>query len=288
MKVLVFGANGQVGSDLVLELEKNKYEYQAYDRSTLDITNKEQLNFVIQKEKPSFIINAAAYTAVDLAEDEKDKAIAVNSTAPGYIAEICEKYKVCLIHISTDYVFDGSKLNEEYSEADCTGPASVYGETKRDGEVKIAEALKEHIILRTSWVFGEYGNNFVKTMLRLSKTNNELRIVSDQVGAPTYAGDISKAILKIIESKEKEYGVFHFCGKPYVSWYEFASAIFVKAKSEDVISMVPKLSAIKSIEFPQKAKRPMNSRLSTNKIEKEYKVKPSNWMKALDNIKDYK
>ncbi len=288
MKVLVFGANGQVGKDLVLKLNQNNIDFKAYERESLDITDREQLLSVFKKERPSFVVNAAAYTAVDLAEEEELKARAVNTDAPGIIAKLCSEFDTCLVHISTDYVFDGESIDRLYSEEDVTNPETVYGTTKRDGEIEICEVLAKYIILRTSWVFGEHGNNFVKTMLRLSKSNDELRIVHDQVGAPTYAGDISKAIIQILKADNINYGIFHFCGAPYVSWYEFANEIFKKAKAENIIEQEPILKPIQSIDFPQKAKRPKNSRLATAKIELKYNIQPSNWLNALDNIKDYK
>jgi len=289
MRVLVTGCNGQVGF-LLKNILTDKVELLALTRQELDITNEKLVNKVLSDFKPCVVINAAAYTAVDKAESDEKLAFSINSDGPKYLAKATSKVNASLIHISTDYVFEGNK-SEPYMETDAVNPHGIYGKSKLAGEVAVSKYCQKHIILRTAWVFGEHGNNFVKTMLRLGKERDALSIVSDQFGGPTYAGDIAKAIMKIlhkIESdKEIQWGVYHFSGMPHVSWYEFSQAIFAKAKVKGVLKNTPVLTPIGTKEFPTPAKRPTNSKLNCQAIENEFGIMPSNWQVELNNIKNY-
>lgn len=291
LKVLVTGSNGQVGHQLVQRLT-GKVELLAADRNMLDISNQQQVEDLVIKFLPDVIINAAAYTAVDKAEIEIDAANAINHLGSKYLAIAANKVNAALLHISTDYVFAGDR-DSVYMENDETGPAGVYGKTKLDGETAIAEHCPRHIIMRTAWVFGEHGNNFVKTMLRLGQARPELGIVADQHGGPTYAGDIADALISICQqiastSATAHWGIYHYSGIPYVSWFEFARAIFQSAKARNVITDIPLLKAIKTEDYPTPAKRPANSRLDCSKLEKAFGIKPSDWQTALTNIDKYK
>jgi dTDP-4-dehydrorhamnose reductase len=289
MKVMIVGCNGQLGFALNNALIE-QVELLALSRQELDITNENDVNAVVESFKPDILVNAAAYTACDDAEKNKDTAYEINALGPCYLSKACNEIDAVIIHVSTDYVFDG-KSSQPYTEDEVANPLSVYGKTKLEGEYKVIKNCSKHIILRTSWVFGEYGWNFVKTMLRLGKEKDILRVVSDQWGAPTYAGDIAKAILTIISKVESEkeikWGVYHFSGSPYVSWFEFAEEVFKVARKQQLVNTVPTLIGIKTEEYPTPAPRPMDSRLNLEKINREFSIAPSDWISALDNIKDY-
>ncbi|EGM78173.1 dTDP-4-dehydrorhamnose reductase [Rheinheimera sp. A13L] len=291
LKVLVTGSNGQVGHQLVQRLT-GKVELLATDRSVLDISNQQQVEDFVMKFQPDVIINAAAYTAVDKAEIETEAANAINHLGSKYLAIAANKVNAALLHISTDYVFSGHE-NSIYNEKDPTGPNGVYGKTKLDGEAAVAEHCPHHIIMRTAWVFGEHGNNFVKTMLRLGQTRPELGIVADQFGGPTYAGDIADALISICQQITSTpstalWGTYHYSGMPYVSWFEFARAIFQAAEGSNVLTNIPLLKAINTEDYPTPAKRPANSRLDCSKLEKAFGIKPSDWQTALTNVDKYK
>jgi dTDP-4-dehydrorhamnose reductase len=290
LKVVVTGANGQLGYQLAKKLA-DKVTLLALDRAALDIANDEEVNQTLLAFAPDVIINAAAYTAVDKAEQELDLAKAINETGPENLAKVASKVRAVLIHVSTDYVFDG-KSNSPYLEHDTTNPQSVYGLTKLNGEQAILKYCEKHIILRTSWVFAEHGNNFVKTMLRLAQSRPELGVVADQVGGPTYAGDIAQTIICIMEQlnveNEQRYGLYHYSGMPYVSWYEFARSIFEQAEKQQLVTKAPKVNAITTAQYPTPAKRPAFSMLSCSKIQQAFSVSPSNWQAALNNLTFYK
>ncbi|MCY9804036.1 dTDP-4-dehydrorhamnose reductase [Vibrio scophthalmi] len=292
MRVLITGCYGQVGHCLTQQLaDAESTIVLALDRDQLDITNQDAVNTIVDDFQPSIIINAAAHTAVDRAEEEVELSYAINRDGPNYLAQAAQRVGAVILHISTDYVFDGNKTGE-YIESDIANPQGVYGESKLAGEVAVANACGKHIILRTAWVFGENGNNFVKTMLRLGSARNELSIVGDQFGGPTYAGDIADALIqiakRITEDDEIEYGVYHYSGLAHVSWFEFANAIFDAAVKQKVISKKPSLTSITTDQYPTPAKRPSNSRLSTDKITLNFGIKASNWTAALNNIQAYK
>ncbi|MEZ8851005.1 dTDP-4-dehydrorhamnose reductase [Vibrio cyclitrophicus] len=289
MRVLVTGCNGQVGHCLVKQLQ-NKVELLAIDRDELDITNQAAVQTLVLEFKPDFIINAAAHTAVDKAEEEEALSFAVNRDGPKFLAEAAAKIGGTILHISTDYVFPGNK-DGLYIEDDVTGPLGVYGKSKLAGELAIAEENSKYIVLRTAWVFGEHGNNFVKTMLRLGKDREALSVVGDQYGGPTYAGDIARALISMMEQLSSEtestkYGIYHFSGEPHVNWCEFAGVIFDKAEASGIIQ-APTLTSITTDMYPTPAARPANSKMNCLKIESEFGIQPSDWKLALKNLKEY-
>ena len=290
MKILITGCNGQVGFLLKKKL-MHKLNVLALTRDELDITNESLVKQAVNDFKPNIIINAAAYTAVDKAESEEELAFAINYSGAKFLAQAATQVGSAVIHISTDYVFDGNKQGVPYTEIDPVNPQGIYGKSKLAGETAVSTFCKEHIILRTAWVFGEHGNNFVKTMLRLGKERTMLSIVSDQRGGPTYAGDIAEAIVKIADNiataKETKWGVYHFSGIPHVTWYDFAQNIFLKAKENQVLGSIPTLTAISTEDFPTPCKRPSNSTLNCEAIKKEFDISPSKWQVELDNIQNY-
>lgn len=288
-KFLITGANGQVGYCLTQQLS-GKAEILAVDRDELDITNRDAVFNTIRTFRPDVVINAAAHTAVDKAETEIELSEAINVKGPQYLAEAANEICAVILHISTDYVFNGEGWHE-YKESDETGPQGVYGKTKLAGEIAVQQANARSVILRTAWVFGEHGNNFVKTMIRLGKERESLGVVADQVGGPTYAGDIASALInianQILQGKNDAFGVYHFTGKPYVSWHQFAEAIFAEADLQKIIEKRPLVNAISTSDYPTPAKRPANSRLDLTKIKQVFNIEPSDWQKALKNIKAY-
>jgi dTDP-4-dehydrorhamnose reductase len=285
MKILVLGHSGQLGQCLYDQLKNTDYEVIFSSRSQINITNFEETKNSILKIMPSVIINAAAYTAVDKAEDENFLSNLINHLAVSNIADVCQKIGCWLIHISTDYVFDGnSKI--PYIEGDKPNPQGVYGKTKYKGEIAVRLSGCKHIILRTAWVFSEHGNNFFKTMLKLGKERDELNIVYDQIGCPTYAQDIAEAIKNIIpqlDKNEDKQGIFHFCGDISCSWYTFAEKIF-EACDELGYKTPNSLNPIKTSQFPTPAIRPKYSILNCEKICSTWGIKPSNWKSAIKII----
>ena len=277
-KILVLGSNGQLGNcfkKLSSDFDSN-FEFNFASSEDLDITDRNAVDNFFDDFKPDFCINAAAYTAVDLAEKESEKAFAVNAEAVGNIAEACKNTKATLIHISTDYVFDGES-NISYSEDNFTNPQGVYGASKLKGEELALENNRKTIVIRTSWLYSEFNKNFVKTMLNLFTVKDELGIVADQFGQPTNANDLAEAVMKIIESDPKTFGVFHFSNYPETNWFEFASKIAEFSNSKI------KLKAISTEEFPTPAKRPKRSTMALDKIEEFYKVEPIHWEHSLQD-----
>jgi len=290
MKILITGKDGQVGSCLVSQLQEMPLiNYLALSRDELDITNAEQVEQVVNEYKPTIIINAAAYTAVDKAESEFELAHAVNCSGPKYLAKAAKQVSAAIIHISTDYVFAGDKLGL-YCELDEVNPQCVYGKTKLEGERAVIKECSAHIILRTSWVFSEFGNNFVKTMLRLAQYHNSLGVVGDQFGGPTYAGNIASTIITIAQKIEQgftKFGVYHYSGYPHVSWFEFATQIFENASARNIIESPIKVNPITTADYPTPAMRPANSKLDCGKIAADFNIAPSDWKSALYNIQKY-
>ena len=290
-KFLITGANGQIGLALThrLRIEKD-HDILALKHSDLDITNKNAVLSLVHSFKPDIIINGAAYTHVDRAETEAPLVQDINVRGLEYLVEASNRVNASIFHISTDYVFDGCKKGK-YTENDIARPLSIYGKSKAEGDKVFLSLALRGIVLRTSWVFGEYGNNFVKTMLRLAKTREALGVVADQIGGPTYVGDIAQALIqiaeKIIANEKVEYGIYHFTGAPCVSWYDFAKAIFSEAISQNVLKKAPNVNAITTADYPTLAKRPSNSCLDLTKIQQTFGIQPSDWQKALKNIKAY-
>lgn len=282
MKVLLTGANGQLGCCFIDKFPID-WILLATDSQQLDITDNLAVNNFINEHRPDVIVNAAAYTAVDMAEDEQDLAYQVNTVGPKNLAIAAQKYNAKFIHVSTDYVFDGTK-NIPYTEEDTTNPINIYGKTKRNGEVAILNNNPSAIIIRTSWVFSEYGNNFVKTMLKLASNKSELSIINDQLGCPTYAGDIANTILTIIMN-ECDGGIYHYCGDQSITWFKFASKIFlITEKLNPITTKKITLKPILTSGYPTKAKRPLYSVLNMNKIEKIAGIKASDWNNALVHV----
>lgn len=288
-KFLITGANGQVGYCLTQQLQ-GKAEILAVDRDGLDITDREAVFRTVADFRPDVIINAAAHTAVDRAETEIELSEAININGAKYLAEAAAEINALILHISTDYVFNGQG-DKPYSETDPVDPQGVYGKTKQAGEIAVQNANPKSVILRTAWVFGEHGNNFVKTMLRLGKEREVLGVVADQFGSPTYAGDIAAALIEIanqiLAGKQDAFGIYHFSGQPYVNWHEFASEIFQQAVLQKILEKAPLVNAIATSDYPTPAKRPANSRLDLTKIQKTFGINPSDWKNALLNLKSY-
>lgn len=283
MKFLVTGANGQVGQ--CLQDNAADVEIIALDRSGLDITDAAQVKAVLHREQPDAVINAAAYTAVDKAEEDADAALAANVTGPANLAGVCAELKIPFLHISTDYVFDGS-ATRAYQETDEVSPLGAYGRTKWQGEQAVRERCDKHVILRTAWVFSEYGRNFVKTMLRLSAGRDQLKVVNDQVGCPTYAGDIASALLILAKravSGEPVWGTYHYCGDVAVSWWELARQTAAHVHKAGVVENIPEIMGIPTEEYPTPAQRPAFSVLDTAKIE-SLGIAPSPWYQRLQQV----
>jgi dTDP-4-dehydrorhamnose reductase len=285
MKILVTGANGQLGKciqEAASHCVKNKYIDWCFKTSAeLDVTNKKDIDRLFNSTEFNYLVNCSAYTAVDKAEEEEERAFLVNSEAVKNLAVGCLKNNITFIHISTDFVFDGKK-NEPYTEEDIPNPINIYGESKLKGEKYIQDILVKYFIIRTSWVYSEYGNNFVKTMLRL-KDKKELNIVCDQIGSPTYARDLAEFIIHLIVKKQKTFGIFNYSNEGEESWFDFAQMIFKINKTK--ISLKP----IKSVDYLFVAERPLFSVLNKSKTKNIIKVDISNWkhslFKCMENIK---
>lgn len=280
MRILVLGRSGQVGNALTQSLQ-GLGELIALDRTQLDLSNPDAIRTALRELQPQMIINAAAYTAVDAAESDEATAFQINAEAPRVMAEESERLGAALIHYSTDYVFDGGKQSA-WLEDDATAPLSVYGRSKLAGEQAITDVGGTHLILRTSWVYGLHGKNFLLTMLKLAETRDELAVVDDQMGAPTWAVTIADATAAIIrdagESAQlaSQSGVYHLCAGGHTSWFGFAQAIFSHAS----VQRKPKLRPITTAEFPTPAKRPSNSMLNTDKFRHTFGDLPA-WDDAL-------
>jgi dTDP-4-dehydrorhamnose reductase len=281
--VLVFGGQGQVGRAFAEASPPEGWRVVTVGHAEADVTDPGAVEAALRAHRPTTVVNAAAYTAVDKAESERDIAMHINCDAAGIVARATAAARVPIIHISTDYVFDGSKAGPWHEEDDVR-PLGVYGASKEAGERQVRESNPQHLIVRTSWVFGAHGNNFVKTMLRLAETRDELRIVADQHGRPTDAADIARGLLAMavrlqIKPPRAPYGTFHFAGKRATTWFGFAEAIFEEAAKRGV--RAPQLVPIATAEYPTPAKRPANSVLSCAKVESVYGVIPQPWLTGL-------
>jgi len=288
MKILLTGKNGQVGFELAKKLGALG-EVIATDREELDLTNPDAIRKFIDQTKPDIIINPAAYTAVDKAESEPDLAYQINVKAPEVLAEKASELNIPLVHFSTDYVFDGLK-KEAYVETDPTSPQSVYGKTKHDGEEKVRKHPK-HIILRTSWVFGVHGNNFLKTILRLISDKESLNILGDQWGSPASSSMLGDVTFKIMDSilknkNFKDYGTYHVTNDGETNWHAYASLISSEAMKLNLkVKCAPdKIHAILTSEYPTAAKRPYNSRLNTDKLKKTFMLELPHWESEVKKV----
>jgi dTDP-4-dehydrorhamnose reductase len=284
MKILVLGCKGQLGRCLNDQLVNTDHEVIYTSREQIDIADFEVTKSKILEFSPDIIINATAYTAVDKAEEDQETADLINHLAVANLATLCNQLGSWLIHMSTDYVFDGNS-NVPYKEDDETNPQGAYGESKLKGELEIQASGCKHIIIRTAWVFSEYGNNFLKTMLRLGAERDELSIVGDQIGCPTYAQDIARSIVEIApQLNSREYnGIYHYCGDQPCSWYDFANAIFEQAMTNNLkISSI--VNSIETSAYPTPAKRPAFSVLDCSKIENDFGVHASNWHDGVGQV----
>lgn len=284
MRLLVIGANGQLGWEMCKKGRDSNFEISAFDLPELDITDPSAVRKAVSECGASLVVNAAAYTAVDKAESEPDRAFAVNGDAPGFLASACAGARIPLIHISTDYVFDGTKKGA-YVETDLISPIGIYGKSKAVGEEKVRSGIVEHIILRTSWLYSAHGQNFVKTILRLGAEREVLRVVSDQYGCPTYAGDLAEAILGIAKQLEQgrpvPWGTYHYCGKGAVSWHGFADEIVRIAQGRDNSLKVKRIDPITTVEYPTPARRPANSVMDCSLILERFHIANKPWAKSL-------
>jgi len=285
MKILILGSQGQLGRCLYDQFSQTGYDLIYHSRTDTDIANFTETSENLIALNPDVVVNATAYTAVDLAETHESLAYQINHFAVDNLASQCEKLGSFLIHFSTDYVFDGT-ASSPYKEQDKTNPQSVYGASKLAGEVAIQRTDCRFLIIRTSWVFSEYGNNFVKTMLRLGAERETLSIVGDQIGCPTYAQDIASLIVDLIPRIEKdivESGIYHFCGDTACSWYQFAKDVF--AQADQLGYRTPKqVQSIATKDYPTPATRPEYSVFDCTKIENTFNISRSNWRFGIDRV----
>lgn len=279
MRILIFGKTGQVARELAGVQWPVSIEAVQLDRALCDLSDTPAIEAAIAAAGAGLVVNAAAYTAVDRAEAEPEVAERINHHAPAAMAAACARYDAALIHLSTDYVFDGMKSGA-YMENDPVGPASVYGRTKEAGEAAIRKLLDRHLIVRTSWVFSAHGSNFVKTMLRLAATRPELRVVADQTGRPTAARDIANAVRLLAVSLDQgatDWGTYHYAGAEATTWFAFAEAIVAGVQPR------PKVIPITTSEYPTAAKRPSNSVLDCTRIRDTFGIRQPSWQDALEN-----
>jgi dTDP-4-dehydrorhamnose reductase len=285
MRILIIGRTGQIATELLARLP----EAAALEPPDLDLTDAASIAAALARFRPEAIINAAAYTAVDRAEDARALAFAVNATGPRLLGEAAARAGIPVIHYSTDYVFDGCKATP-YTEADAPDPIGAYGASKLAGELLLHLAQPRSVTFRTAWVCSPHGGNFVKTMLRFGAEREELRVVADQHGAPTFAADLADAAIavlpKLVAAKAGEpcFGVFHLSGAPYTTWHGFAEAIFAGAAKRG--HKVPRLVPITTAEYPTKAKRPANSRLDCSKAAERLGVRAADWRVSLETCLD--
>jgi len=278
MRILVTGARGMLGTEVVKTLEMCGHEVWGTDISSkedkIDITRQDQVRYALSSFKPSWVVNCAAYTNVDLAEDHEDQALALNGKGPDLLAHACRKLSVRLMHISTDYVFDGTK-GKPYTEDDSPNPINVYGASKLAGENAIRHAMDDYIIVRTQWLIGHKGRNFVSTILSAAQINERLRVVNDQWGSPTFATDVARAITQLLEADAR--GVYHVCNRGKATWYDLAS------KAIEIVGLSTQVMPVSTDEFPRPARRPPYAVLSTKKFtEKTGKVMPL-WQTSLES-----
>lgn len=294
-RILLTGVNGQVGQALQQQLAQSHHtawQVIACDRRQLDLSNPDQIRAVVRELSPHLIINPAAYTAVDKAESEPELAYAVNAVAPGVLAEEAARLQASLIHFSTDYVYDGTKPSA-YLESDDTHPSSIYGASKLAGELAIGQVGLPHLILRTSWVYGSHGKNFLKTIIRLAQARESLHIVADQYGAPTADHAIAQATGELVmrwqPENSSQSGIYHLVNAGETSWHGFATEIVRQYRALEASREWPKLAVadilpIETVEYPTPAKRPENSRLSTHKLKQVFGVSLPEWTVSLNQV----
>jgi dTDP-4-dehydrorhamnose reductase len=287
MTLLLTGADGQVGREIQRRALQDDQPIVALNRRGLDITDADAVMQVVRETEPAMIVNAAAYTAVDKAEDEPALAFRVNRDGAANLAQAAGEAGIPLIHLSTDYVFDGTSPRP-YLEADPVAPIGVYGHSKWEGEEAVRQRLHHHLIIRVSWVFGVHGNNFVKTMLRLAREREALEVVADQHGGPTYAGHIAALILHLYERALKQgatsWGTYHFCGSPVTSWHAFAEAIVRTGRQKGILDRSVTVHPITTADYPARARRPANSALDCRKIDAYFGIHPKAWQTGLDDM----
>ncbi len=287
MKILVTGGTGQVGRCLLEELSATYHVVLGLGSADLDVDQAEQVAARIKAFQPNLVVNAAAYTAVDKAESEPDRAGQVNALGPLHLARAAAAQGAPIIHLSTDYVFDGTKASP-YTTHDLPNPQGVYGHTKLQGERAVMANNPRHLVIRTAWVFSEYGHNFLKTILRLAMERDTLSVVSDQQGCPTYARDIARALVRIVDryaaNNDLSWGLWHYAGTPDCSWFEFASTIINQAAERGMIDKVPQINAIPTTAYPTPARRPANSRLDSGPFCAAFAVPPADWQTAVDHV----
>jgi dTDP-4-dehydrorhamnose reductase len=282
--ILLFGPTGQVGTQFA-RLAGPPATVIPVSRATCDLTDAASVREAVLRAAPAAVVNAAAYTAVDKAESDEQTCFAVNAAAPGAMASAAKELGIPLVHYSTDYVFNGQKTGM-YVEGDATDPLGVYGRSKLEGEQNVAAEGGEFVVLRTSWVYEATGQNFLRTMLRLGAERPELRIVSDQTGAPTSARAIAGATLKVLEQGTLPSGVYHMTAGGSTTWFGFTEQIFALAEEQKIVPAKPKLTPITTADYPTPAKRPMNSVLSNNKFEKAFGFRLAAWEDGLRDVMD--
>ncbi len=287
MRVLITGAEGQLGSDVVRTAVDRGFDALGLPRRRLDITRSDMVDRAIEDNRPEVVVNCAAFTAVDRAEKEMKAALAVNRDGPANLAAACARLSIPLVHISTDYVFDGTQA-EPYAETDPVRPINAYGASKLAGEQEIQKQTRRFVILRTAWVFGLHGHNFVKTMLKLAMERETLRVVDDQVGSPTFAGHLADAITTIAahycRQRDLPWGIYHYGGQPPISWHGFAAFTLAMARETGVPLKVAHLEAIPASEYPLPAKRAANSQLDCRKIKQAFGLDPSLWQSGVEAV----
>lgn len=285
MKLLITGSTGQVGNALCALAEQQKIDYQAFSSDEVDITRESKVLRMMRRTKPTLVINAAAFTAVDLAEDDAERCYAVNRDGVHYLAKACNRNNVPLLHISTDYVFDGTKKTA-YLEDDEPNPANIYGASKLAGEQVLRSVLNRHAILRVSWVFSETGSNFVKTIVRACREREELSIVDDQVGAPTPAADIARVLIAMahqFDCGSRAWGTYHYSGAEVTNWYEFGREIIAETGKYASVK-AERIHHQKTVDYGYRAARPLNSQLSCRKILEAFGIKQRSWRPELARV----
>jgi dTDP-4-dehydrorhamnose reductase len=289
-RILLFGANGQLGHEIPGALAELG-EVIALDRAAADLARPESLRSVVRRYSPQIVVNAAAYTAVDKAEDETDLANAVNAAAPGVLAEEAQRLGACIVHYSTDYVFDGQKTSP-YDENDMPNPLSAYGRSKLAGERAVASACRRHLIFRASWLFGVHGQNFLKTILRAASERDTLRVVADQHGVPTSVATVARVTRDVLRSEisasgdESGWGLYHLAASGETTWHGYAQRIVDQARIMGVAlkTTAARVVPITSAEYPTPAQRPANSRLDTTKLRSRFKVSLPHWQHDVDQV----